>query len=81
MTPTGEMYPSVTTVLGSRDKSWLYEWRKKVGEEEANRISQRAANRGTRLHKICEDYICNKKTSMVNNHHLQLICLDLYKDM
>ena len=61
MTPTGEKYPSVTTVLGSRDKSWLYEWRKKVGEEEANRISQRASNRGTRLHKICEDYICNKE--------------------
>jgi len=61
MTPTGEKYPSVTTVLGSRDKSWLYEWRKKVGEEEANRISQRASNRGTRLHKICEDYIRNKE--------------------
>ena len=61
MTPTGEKYPSVTTVLGSRDKRWLYEWRKKVGEEEANRISQRAANRGTRLHKICEDYIRNKE--------------------
>lgn len=60
-TPTGEKYPSVTTVLGSRDKRWLYEWRKKVGEEEANRISQRASNRGTRLHKICEDYIRNKE--------------------
>ena len=60
-TPTGEKYPSVTTVLGSRDKRWLYEWRKKVGEEEANRISQRASNRGTRLHKICEDYINNKE--------------------
>ena len=34
-------------------------WRKRVGEEEANRISQRAASRGTRIHKMCEDYLNN----------------------
>lgn len=34
-------------------------WRKRVGEEEANRISARAAGRGTRIHKMCEDYLNN----------------------
>jgi genome maintenance exonuclease 1 len=57
-TPTGEKYPSVTTVLGG-DKTWLYEWRKQVGEEEANRISRHASTRGTRLHKMCEKYMLN----------------------
>ena len=38
-TPTGEKYPSVTTVIGKySDKRGLYEWRKRVGEAEANRI-------------------------------------------
>jgi genome maintenance exonuclease 1 len=36
------------------------EWRKKVGEAEANRISSRAANRGTRIHTLCEDYLNGK---------------------
>lgn len=60
ITPTGEKYPSVTTVLGSQDKAGLDKWRARVGEEEANRISLRATTRGTSLHKLCEDYVGNK---------------------
>jgi hypothetical protein len=59
-TPTGNKYPSVTTVTGLRSKKEIFEWRKAVGEEEANKISQRAARRGTRIHSLCEDYINNK---------------------
>jgi len=33
------------------------EWRKRVGEEEANRISARAARRGTAMHTLCENYL------------------------
>lgn len=63
MTPTGEKYPSVTTVLGSvADKKWLYEWRKKVGESEANKISNHASTRGTRLHSMCEKYMLNDES-------------------
>lgn len=59
-TPTGTRYPSVTTVLGQyADKTWLYEWRKRVGEEKANEISRRATTRGTRLHAIFEKYLAN----------------------
>ena len=58
-TPTGLLYPSVTTVLGHSGKESLLEWRKRVGEEEADRISRRAADRGTKMHKLCEDYINN----------------------
>ena len=56
-TPTGNLYPSVTTILDSGDKTFLNEWKARVGEDEARRISARAASRGTRLHSICEDYI------------------------
>lgn len=59
-TPTGKKYPSVTSVLGMMDKTAFFEWRKRVGEEEANRISQRASRRGTAIHTLCEDYLLGK---------------------
>jgi len=58
-TPDGEAYPSITTVLGILGKKALMEWRKRVGEEEANRISRQASSRGTAVHKLCEDYLNN----------------------
>jgi PD-(D/E)XK nuclease superfamily len=57
--PDGKKYPSVTTVMGWSKKDTLLEWRKRVGEEQANKISRAAANRGTRLHSICENYLLN----------------------
>jgi len=59
ITPEGRTYPSVTTVLGYGDNEWLTEWKAKVGPYEADLISKRAAARGTRLHKLCEDTLCN----------------------
>lgn len=61
-TPSNNLYPSVTTVLGeSMDKTGLQEWVKRVGKEEADKIKTSAANRGTKVHKICEDYVLNKE--------------------
>jgi len=59
-TPTGEKYKSITTVLSNHNKQAIMEWRDRVGAEEANKISTKAANRGTKVHKICEDYINNE---------------------
>ena len=56
-TPAGLLYPSVTTVTGLLGRASIQAWRKKVGEEQANAISQKAANRGTRIHQLAEDYI------------------------
>jgi hypothetical protein len=51
-------YPSVTTILGSlTDKSGIDEWKKRVGEEEAERVSKYSANRGTVMHQLCEYYL------------------------
>jgi genome maintenance exonuclease 1 len=56
-TPTGRAYPSVTTVTGLHKKQAIMEWRKRVGEEQANKISSTAARRGTRIHTLCEKYL------------------------
>jgi len=59
-TPDGNVYPSVTTITSLHGKEGILEWRKRVGEEEANKISNKAATRGTRVHKLCEDYLNNE---------------------
>lgn len=57
-TPDGSRVPSVTTILDkTADKTALIEWRKRVGEAEANRISQESAGLGTLVHKHIENYI------------------------
>ena len=61
LTPEGNRYPSVTTVLSAMsDKSGILEWRQKVGEDKANQITNRAAARGTKVHALLEDYVLNK---------------------
>jgi CRISPR/Cas system-associated exonuclease Cas4 (RecB family) len=64
-TPEGDEFPSVTTVLGYRSKEAILAWRKRVGEEEANRISRHAAGRGTKVHYLAEDYINNKEIPLI----------------
>lgn len=58
-TPEGNSYPSITTVLSILSKDSIMRWRKRVGEEEANKISHQAATRGTSVHKLAEDYLDN----------------------
>ena len=58
-TPSGDLYPSITTVLSPRNKKGLMEWRKRVGEDVANHVARTAAARGTKVHHMCEDYLNN----------------------
>lgn len=59
-TSSGRAYPSVTTVTGLHSAKGIAEWRRRVGEEEANRVSARASARGTRIHTLCEHYLLDK---------------------
>ena len=59
VTPTGEKYPSVTSVTGLLNKEAIKKWRKRVGEKQANKISTQAARHGTSAHQLFEDYIRN----------------------
>ena len=60
VTPSGELYPSITTILSEFSKASIQAWRKRVGETEANKISGKASRRGTSVHSVCESYIKNE---------------------
>ncbi len=65
ITPEGNRYPSITTVLSkTKDDSFLIEWRNRVGEAEANKITKKSADRGTKLHAVCEKYLLNELSDM-----------------
>ena len=61
VTPDGFKVPSVTTILDAtkpeENKKALLEWRKRVGEKQAQQITTEAAGRGTRMHKWLENHI------------------------
>ena len=59
VTPDGLKFPSVTSVTSLAIRDGIKKWREKVGEKEANKISSMAARRGTKVHKLCEDYLNN----------------------
>ena len=58
--PNNNTYPSITTVLSILSEDAIKTWRAKVGEEEANRISKTASNRGTAVHDLLERYVNNE---------------------
>jgi genome maintenance exonuclease 1 len=63
LTPDGKKVPSVTTILSATEpkekKEALQNWRKRVGVENAQKITTEAANRGTRMHTYLEHYVKN----------------------
>jgi len=65
-TPKGSILPSVTTVVGAMKKQAIMEWRKRVGEVEANRISKLATGRGNRVHTLAERYLKNEKINFIS---------------
>lgn len=74
-TPEGNLYPSVTTFLGSFGGEYLDEWRARVGEKEASRISTYASRRGTKLHESAEHYLLGKEITYPKS---DLIGVDLF---
>jgi genome maintenance exonuclease 1 len=63
--PDGRKYDSVTTILShNKDKTFLDNWRERIGIDEANKITKKSSNRGTKLHSVCEKYLLNELTDM-----------------
>ena len=52
---------SITSVISHYSKEKFAKWRKRVGEEEANRITKRATSRGTDTHTLIENYLLNEE--------------------
>jgi len=59
--PDGQWVPSITSVTSFYNRQIFIDWRKRVGLEEANRITKRATARGTDFHQVCQDYLENKE--------------------
>lgn len=58
-TPSGILLPSITTVLGAKEKPWLDNWRQMLGDKKALVETERCAQRGTAVHLMCEKYLQN----------------------
>lgn len=65
-------FPSITTILSSESKESIEKWRKRVGDEEADRIMKLAQERGTNVHEAVEDYIQNKGERKLPIHEKML---------
>ena len=63
VTPEGNKYPSITTVLSGKGNEGITKWRESVGNDVANQIMRSAAKRGTAVHQLVEDYLNNDELS------------------
>lgn len=58
VSPTGEKLASVTTILSAtKDMTFLNEWRKRIGDAEADRQVKEATSVGNLLHDELEKYV------------------------
>lgn len=82
VTPNGKKYPSITTLLSQQDKKFLKDWRARVGEKEADRITKYATDTGTELHSIVERYIENENDFLLDaKPHASLMFRGLQQDL
>jgi len=74
--------PSVTTVLSETgDKTALIAWRKRVGEQEATRISSEAAGLGTKVHNAIEKYILGEEYEIKGNNVISEMARPMVNNM
>ena len=59
--PNGNWVPSITSVTSFYSREIFAKWRKRVGIEEANRITKKATARGTDYHEAAQGYLENKE--------------------
>ena len=58
-TPDGQKLVSITSVISHRNREKFRDWRAKVGNEEANKITKQATSRGTDMHTLVEHHLKN----------------------
>ena len=58
--PNGKKAPSITSITSFYNRQTFIKWRKRVGEEEANKITKVATERGTKFHDLVEKYLLNE---------------------
>lgn len=89
-TPAGRQYvgdddkpvPSVTTILSETgDKTALLNWKKRVGEEEAQRISTESAGLGTKVHNALEKYILGESWDNFGSNLISVLAKSMTEQM
>jgi len=74
---------SITSVTSHHNKHIFEQWRKRVGEEEANRVNKQATRRGTEMHTLCEQYLknldCNSDVNPMSEMLFQIMGKELDK--
>ncbi len=74
--------PSVTTILSETgDKTALFEWRKRVGDAEANRISRESAGLGTKVHNALENYCNGEVWDTFGNNMVSVMAKEMTTEM
>lgn len=58
--PSGKLYPSITSITSFYGRQTFIDWRKRVGNEEADRVTRIATTRGTKFHDLVEKYMLNE---------------------
>ena len=53
-------FASITSITSHKNRQFFADWRKKVGEEQANKITKQATSRGTDMHTLSEMYLKNE---------------------
>ena len=51
---------SITSVTSHKNRQFFANWRKKVGEEQADKITRQATSRGTDMHLLVEHHLKNE---------------------
>ena len=64
--PNGNWVPSITSVTSFYNREVFRKWRKRVGDEEANRITKESTARGTDYHEAAQAYLENKELDWNN---------------
>ena len=57
---------SITSITSHFNREVFDNWRKKVGEEKAQKITKAATSRGTDMHSLVENYLYNKDLPSVS---------------
>ena len=63
--PDGDKLVSITSVISWINREIFLEWRKRVGTEEADKITKASTSRGTDFHTLAEHYLNNEELPSV----------------
>jgi CRISPR/Cas system-associated exonuclease Cas4 (RecB family) len=64
-TPNGKKLVSITSIISHYNRDIFIKWRKRVGTEEADKVTKKSTSRGTDMHTLVEHYLLNEELPTV----------------